>query len=493
MATATLANVPSVIDNAEATTNWGGDTFALNSGEFVQGNNSVECALTTNGNNDVYVTGSWDFSTQDEHLRLWFLITFVGNLAASNAIQVFLYDGTNTAYYYWDKSSSYNGGWDQAVIYTGDTPDSGSVNKSSITRIGIRFVTSTKPRNVPYNALFDAWTYGDGFTVHGGTSIDPLTWDEIATADAVGAYRIVEKVNGVYFLRGDVQIGDGTNTTYFEPSGQVAVYVDEQINTGLYNIGFVDSASNLTNIDISGGAWSAGTQRFTIDASDTDINAFTIDGLQVSLAGTIDFHTGATVQNTSFSDCYQIDPSGATFENNTISNYSETAVNGAILWPGGTTVSDCSFLNCDEAIEITQTVDQTFDGLIFSGNTDDVHLNNGGTSIDVNKTNGANPTTYVATGGGTVTFTASFILTLENVPSGVQATIVNSSTRTELKNEVSTGVDITYSHGGGETVDILFIGLNYDPNTSDVFNLTLPNANRTITVDLIDDPNYDNP
>lgn len=411
MATATLVSAPTVIDNAESTANWVNDTFALNSGENIQGSNCIECALTTNGNNDVWVSGSWNFST-DVILRLWFLTTIVGNLSGTNPIQVILGDGSNQAFYQWTKGDSYLGGWEQIVCNTADTPLSGTVNKSAVTQIGIRFVTSTKPRNVPYNTLFDAWTYGDGFTVHGGTSGDELSWTEIAAADAAARYRIVEEVNGVFFLRGDIQVGDGANTTYFKPTGQVAVYVDEAVPASLYNLTFFDDASLLTNINIAGGAWSAGALRPTIDASAV-CNAFTLDGLQMSKLGTITFHTGATVQNFSIDDCLQVDPKGSTFESFTISNYSEAAVNGALLWPGGTTVKNGNFLNCDEGIEITQTVDQTFDNLKFSGNTDDVHLNNGGTSITVNNNNGSNATSQISTGGGTITFSNPKTVTIK--------------------------------------------------------------------------------
>ena len=347
MATATLVSAPTVIDNAESTANWVNDTFALNSGENIQGSNCIECALTTNGNNDVWVDDGvgWDFSgggEGDQIIRLWFLTSIVGNLAASNPIQLILGDGSNTAYYQWTKGNSYLGGWAQMVVNTADTPLSGSVNKAAISEIGIRFVTSTKPRNVPYNTLFDAWTYGSGYTVYGGATGDRLSWTEIAAADAANQYRIVEELNGVFFLRGDIQIGDGTNACWFEPAGQVAVYVDEAVPASLYNITFFDDASALTNINITGGAWSAGALRPTIDASAT-CNDFDIDGLQMSKLGTITLHNAAVVGNVSIDDCLQVDPKTATFEKFTISNYSEAAANGALLWPGGTTVKNGSF------------------------------------------------------------------------------------------------------------------------------------------------------
>jgi len=71
MATATLSSVPTIISTAESVTNWGGDTFSLEPDIKVQGSNSVACTQTNKGTNDVYYSGSWNFST-DVHLRLWF-------------------------------------------------------------------------------------------------------------------------------------------------------------------------------------------------------------------------------------------------------------------------------------------------------------------------------------------------------------------------------------------------------------------------------------
>lgn len=506
MATATLSSTPTTIDDGTAVTNWGGDTFVLNTTDNLEGSSCVECVQTANGNNDVYVTGSWDFSGTglgDQHLRLWFLLTYVGNLSATNPIQVFLYDGTNTAYYYWDKGTSYTGGWAQAVVYTGDTPDSGTVNKASITRIGMRMVTSTKPRNATWNALYDAWKYGDGYIVYGGTSGDPIDWSHIATTDAASAYGIVTEVNGVYFLRGDIQIGDGTNTTYFEPDGQVAFFADEQVNTALYGLSFVDTASAVTNVSISGGAWSATNYRYFVDASDTDINSFTIDGLQVSGAGLVDLHAGADVQNCSFADCLQIDPSTATFEFNTISGYTGSE-GGALLWPGGTTVANCTFTNNLKSIEITQTTAQTYDNLQFTDEDNttkqSTHLNNGGTSITVNKNNGSNPQYYTATGGGTVTFSASFTHTLTNLEQNTEVTYVTSGTNTELYHVENASTSdgngkykTVYTHGGGASVDIFIHHPSYLPDISNIYGLTLPNASVEQKVQMFLDGNYENP
>jgi hypothetical protein len=468
-----------VIDNAEAITNWGGDTFVLYTDSVIQGTYAVGCAQTATGNNDVYVTGTWDFSSStagggDQHIRLPFNITYIGNLAASNAIQVFLYDGSNTSYWYWDKWADYSGGWAQAIIYTGDTPDvDGSIDMAAITRIGLRFVTATKPRNQPYNALFDAWTYGDGFTVYGGTASDPITWADIAVADNVNAFWIVENVGGVMFLRGDVQIGDGTNATYFSPDGEIVMFQEEQVSSTLYNISFVDDSSALTDIDIIGGAWSCAstTLRFTITASDADVNSFSMDGVQISKAGKIYFHGGASVENCVFDDCGQIDPSTATFKYNFIKNYdddtpSSGAVEAALLWPSDdSNCSDNEFADNTMSVEYGSGSDSTpvFSNMVFDDNSGwyDVLNTSGNSTTAIELTGTSNANSYI---GDHTTFPSSYPLTL-NVQDGDKQPVLNAqcsihlldSPYTELMNEDSatdgTAVD-TYS--GSTPVDIVW-------------------------------------
>jgi len=409
MATPVLTNTPTVIDNAETTTNWGGDSFSLEPDIKVQGSNSVACTQTSNGNNDVYVTGSWDFST-DVHLRLWFNITYIGNLSSTNPVQVFLYDGTNTAYYYMTSLNNYSGGWAQAVLYTGNTIDSGSVTKSSITRIGIRFVTSSKPRNVPANAWYDAWTYGDGYIITGGTNGDEITWSDIASIDKTNAYGIVTEVDGVIFLAGDIKIGNGSTTTYFKDTADISVYKDLAVSSLLYKITFQGSGCH---VDITGGSYSAaGSQRYGFYANDSDLLSFSMNGKQLSRLDSGYFKSGQTIETSVFYDCLQITPSGSSFSNNIISNSVDPS--GALSWSGVTNnVSSCDFINNDIGIEIPVSASITFDELIFddvSGNYD-VH-NSSGDPITISLTNGSNANSYI---GSTVTFKSAINLTIHVV------------------------------------------------------------------------------
>ena len=58
------------IDTCESITPWTGNKVALVGDYFKQGSNSVGFTFTTAGNNDAYVTGSWNL-TGKPHIRMW--------------------------------------------------------------------------------------------------------------------------------------------------------------------------------------------------------------------------------------------------------------------------------------------------------------------------------------------------------------------------------------------------------------------------------------
>jgi len=386
MAVPTLGSTPTTIDLAEAVTNWGGDTFSLEPDIKVQGSNSVACAMTASGNNDAYVTGTWDFSATglgDQHLRLWFNITYIGNLSDTNAIQIFLYDGTNTAYYYWDKFQSYEGGWAQAIIYTGDTADSGTVTKSSVTRIGMRFVTVSKPRNVPANAWFDAWRYGDGYYATGGTSGDEITLDTIAAVDLTNAYGIVTKeVNGSISLRGDLQIGNGSTTTWFKMDNEEAFYVEEQVNTGLYKFAGNGAGCRIDIADATlKSAGTAAKDAFDFDASETNLLTFSMVDTKLTRADQVTFKSAQVATGNIFGGCGQITHAAADMDDCAVSGYEGTADTSALIYnvnadPDGE-MDGMSFTKgtaATHAIEFgtTSPLTMTIRDIAFSGYTNTV-------------------------------------------------------------------------------------------------------------------------
>lgn len=407
MATAVLTNVPSTISTAESITGWTGDTFSLEPDIKVQGSNSVACAQTNNGANDIYYTGFTAADLSTVHLRLWFNISFVGNLSSTNPIQVYISDGTNTAYWAID-ASAYAGGWSQAVVYTGNTPTSGTKPTGNSTRVGILFTTASKPRNVPANTWLDAWYYGDGYTITGGTSGDEIDWSHVAALDKTEAYNIVSVFEDVYFFAGDVTVGSGATTTYFS-SGQKVQFKDLPVLSTLYKVTFEGSACN---IDIAGGSYgAAGTQDYLFDASDTGINSFDLTGVQFAKANSVLFAAGESITNSVFDDCLQVDPSTSTFTGITFSN--SVATDGSVLWPSDdTNISDLEFIICDNDVEIDASSDASpsFVNIVHDDNAGDYDVNNtSGGAVTVALSGTSNGNSYT---GSAVTFSSSSTLKL---------------------------------------------------------------------------------
>lgn len=96
-----------------------------------------------------------------------------------------------------------------------------------------------------------------------------------------------------------------------------------------------------------------------------------------------------------------------------------------------------------------------------------------------------------------ITVNVSYNLTITGLPAGIQVTIAKVSDRSELYElENTTGADVVYSYGNSEAgtiVDILFVGLTYDPNVGNILDYTLPSADATIPVTLVEDRVYNNP
>jgi hypothetical protein len=366
--------------------------------------------MTNNGSNNIQYAGGFNIaSIGHQHIRVWVNLSFVADIAvtASNGIQIQVISGSGTCYYTVGGSDTYGGGWKQFVIYTGNTPTSGSTPSGTVTTVGLQVNTIAKPRNVPANCYVDAWYYGDGFVVTGGTSGDEIDWSHIAAIDATNAYGICTRIDDVYFLAGDIKIGNGATATWFK-SGQKIQFKDLPVSATLYNITFQGSGCTAT---ISGGAWgAAGTQNYKVTASDT-APTVTISGVQLAKSGAVVFAAGQSITNCVFDNCGQVDPSTSTFNTNTFSNYVGTL--GALLWRDSSNTKDLVFINCDNGVQFTTTsTPKSFDNIIFDDSAGNFDVNNtSGIAVVVNLTNGSNANSY-NTGNNLVTFASSVLLSL---------------------------------------------------------------------------------
>jgi len=305
-----------------------------------------------------------------------------------------------------------------------DGDSSGTLDLAGITDVKINVDNSNSGsiRSIE-NTYIDCIRFGTGLTLT-GTSWD---WDDVAVIDQSSTYMwdIIRKVGpGIFEVNGALTIGNGSTSTTPAISNQTLFFPDKstsgaaggplgKIASGIYKF-ILDGTATVCDFNNFSLIASA-NYPFYLDADYASLpsNSIDWDGGLIIRASAADFDDTQSLIGVSFVNCGQVNPSTCEFEGNTISGYSGT--DGALLWPGGTTVANCNFNSNDRAIEITQSSNQTFDALFFSGNTYDVHLNNGGNSINVSKNNGSDPTSYVATGGGTVTFVGASVQTLVKV------------------------------------------------------------------------------
>lgn len=415
MAIPTLNLNYTVLSTCDTTTGWSGGSTEPDIKK--EGTNSLAVAIR-NGGTYTYTTGGVNMSAADNHLRLWLFHSFAANLAtkANGGIQLFV-TGGGTNYYYVGGSDTHNGSWDlfQANLATPDI--NGNANLANITAAGFVIVHANAARNI-VNTWWDYFVYGTGYEVKGGTSVDPVTWADLAAYDATQGIGLVQEQNGVYFLNGELVLGDranGTTDTYFDGSNEVAVFYEAGESTTLYKV--IGDGGGATNceITINGTVLKSASTPFAFNMGSANITSLTLDGATIDTGAAITFASGQSILNSVFRGCDQINPGGATFTDNSVVSY--TGIDGALLWPGGTSVSGSSFNNNTRAIEHDTSGTYTYTDLRFSGNTYDINNTSGG-SVIINASGTSNPSTFL----GTVTINNSknFTFTVQDAAGVLQ-------------------------------------------------------------------------
>lgn len=382
-----------------------------------------------------------------------------------------------------------------------DGDSSGTLDLSAITdlKVNVDNSNSGNIRSIE-NTYIDCIRFGTGLTLT-GTAWD---FDDVATIDNSNTYKydIVRKVGpGIFEVNGSITIGSGSTTTTPSSSNETLFFPDPstagvaggplgKIATTFYNVVFGGTATTCDFNNVS--LIASSSYPFYLDADYASLPSGSIDwdGGLVIEASACDFDDTQSIIGVSFVNCGQIDPSTCEFEQNTISGYDGSS--GALLWPGGTTVNNCNFNNNTRAIEVTQASNQTYDALFFTSNTYDTHLNNGGTSINISKNNSSDPTSYVATGGGTVTYVGSSVQTLitvkdletgDEIENARVLVYVTDGTNFPYHDSVSisgsgTTATVTHTSHGLSTDDWVIIdGITDDDVYNGVFQITYISTN----------------
>ncbi len=271
------------ISTCEAIGTWVGNKVAVVSDYFKQGSNSLGFTFTTNGNNDAYLTGSWNLSSTP-HLRIWLLTVVLKEMEsdANGGIQFYATGGGNTGYWNISGKDSYPGGWYNMVVDMTRAVDSGSQpTLSSITTLGVRIVTNALPKNAQ-NIWLDNLICCDGL---GCTSDTQFGLEDIYNADnaSTGAWGVIRKIGGVFFLTGSLRFNDssGSGSCDFKDTNQIAVFEDRKVNSSLYAFNVTGNATGTTSFQLG-------------DVTGSGSNAIGSSGITISTQGTKTWQLSAT-------------------------------------------------------------------------------------------------------------------------------------------------------------------------------------------------------
>ncbi len=512
MATAILSNTPTVISECESETDWSADrALSLDTELFKVGSGAIAATMHDTIDDVWYEPSATnDLSATNTVFRCWLFCVVIGQMEndAYPGILLRLGDGINTAFWNITGSDTYQGGWLMLQVDVSLTPDSGTApNFANINEYGVKINLDQNVRNNNNTWVDKLHFTNSGYTVYGGTSGDKINMSSIALADETAGWGIIQEFNGVYFATSPFEIGDSSNTTYFEWDGETIMFVDNRVSATFYEVSAIGAN---TSIVMNNGSIGTDGQEYKFDIS--DVGSCSLSGLAINNAHTVLFKSGQTHSGLILTECGNtgnIDTNGASLSNTKFINQK-----GQFLVNSSTEAGACSNLqfdgyenNSEYAIYVPASVTSfTMSNWQFTDpdNTTNYALYWAGTSgtLTILSTAGTNLVTAgcTAASGGTVVVSASFDHTIEGLELNTEVTYVTKDTATVLYHvEQATTSDgngkykITYTHSGGASVDILIQHIQYQPDISNIYGLTLPSTDATVKVQMFYDDNYLNP
>ena len=507
--TLTLLNSTS-LSTAESTTGWN-QFDTLDTDIKKEGNNGITGTFRADGTDGYYDNGSAPVTASGKTFRMWINTTSVPYLTnvAGGGMELLMYDGTTSEYITIFGNDTYFGGWYNIAI---DPALFTTLTLANIQRWGCRVQYTTQAKNVD-NVWVDALKYLDGYSMTGGTSGDEITLATIEAADrgttTLYGYGVTLAVSGVYYCTGKHQYGTGSTTTWVLMDGDILVFEDQPIATGLYEISGVGTGTRVSIIDsVIRAAGTTDSTRFIFDMSDADLLTFSMTGSFMTRAAAISFKSGQTVTGNTFSDCGQIDANGADLTGSIVKGYEGTSDTGAVSWTPATDpngeLDNMVFEKgtaSTHAIEfgISSPTTMTLTGIDFGtgynasdGQTDSALLirRTSGT-VDIALV-GCTGTIKYKSLGATVTLTASKSATFTPVENGSAFTITQNSDNSVLLDVASvTGGEVVYSYDGAldgtaTTVHLIIAG-------KEPIDFPWTVAEGTVPISQVTDRVYSNP
>lgn len=448
------------ITNTQPQTPWGVST-SLASSESTAGS---------------WVGGTFSISSTDLSGKIFALQYSVGvsstsSLVGSEGVLIGFSDGTNWVAYQVTAKAK---GWflnfeDTAFIAIGNaTPyaSSGTINWSAVTRLAyfthrVGSSASSVPVYVRAASLFGP------VAITGGGVSRPLTFNDFQSAMVSwGTWKWAElTASRQVKAKSSVQIGDGTNATYFDGEGSAFEFPQEWSATIVQNwqmdwnvnasqVSLIIKASAADTISLAAGAAATDTlQGLTIHADSHADATYNLAQAFVGFAPML--NTSIPVANATFSSCAEVDGKGADLTNVTVKKtvstdaaYSVTD-NGAVF--DGVTIdvtgtSAAYHLELGTAVTAITLTDVAFTG---TPGTDKVRVlkTTGTVTITISGTTSL-AAGDVTSAGATVVISAPQLyqsVTITNLVVGSRVQIYDTTSSAELANEVAAGTSVVWT------------------------------------------------
>ena len=174
----------------------------------------------------------------NKHLHVWVRDLYPIRNVNIGGVSVYLFTGTESAYFVTGLDKGYAGGWYHAVLdltVGALVPSIGSISASGgITRVGyLGNISASKGEDFLQNCYLDAIRTVTGAAVRftGGTSGDPFGFADMAVADTA-SYGIVRNIAGATIIEGGFEVGNASANAYTEDSLLSVTFTDFTINNG---------------------------------------------------------------------------------------------------------------------------------------------------------------------------------------------------------------------------------------------------------------------
>jgi hypothetical protein len=348
--------------------------------------------------------------------------------------------------------------------------------------------------SIQYNQLVKL--AGD-YSVYGGTSTNPMTWNEFVTVCNAYTLPLIDPATGVCLA--PLKIG-GTDPVFIdaelftlkypkhatEANNVSKLHVDPD-TIGLKIDAQASDVVKLRNATITGES----SYLFEFDSGTSASATYDFSGLTV-IGAKVTLRANAPIGSMSFVSCTSFAQNDCAITSCAFNNTKITSDNLADISSSSFTSSGTG-----HAIEITATGTYTFTGNTFTGyaGTDgstgnECIYNNSGGAVTINVSGGGDTPTIRNGAGASTTVNNSITLTLAGLQAGSDIVILNAGTSTERVNvDANAGTTYDYAYSvASEDIDIGVFKAGYVPFY--IRSYTLGSSNSSLPVSQVVDRNY---